>query len=821
MDFNIDKTKVKKSSVDMDELVGRLSTGKAILFTGAGFSMSSKNVAGEEPSAGGELAKEICRLGGFAEDEDLRYATDYYMSNFSKTNLVELLKQKYTLQSTSKAHETICSINWRRFYTTNYDKGVEISSSKVGKVVECIDVTHSAATYYKRDGLCIHLNGSIDSLTEDSLENSFKLSTSSYISPDSFLSSDWYYYFKKDLERSSAIVFVGYSMYDVEIQKILFENQSLREKTYFVTRENPATKTEFILSKFGSIVPIGVDGFARLIEENISELEASDIYENLQSLELYQLSKESIEIRDADVETMIMYGDISKNFIDDGIAGEQRIPFLVLRDQLDEARIFIEEGSNIVIYGDMGNGKSMLLRELEADLSIRSIDSYHVVDIEGDYIGDIDLISKSGKRSVVFVDGYERYLDLIKHYSCSLPKNISIIASARTAEHERLRQYLKDIGFEHNDLCVDVLSLDESSALVDIIDNLGMWGDKAGMSNDRKVDFIQVKNAAQISVTLLSIFNSPQIKDRIAKELGSLLSEPEIKDTIFAIALIEVLDMPCKFSLVSDVADNNVVYSASLQQNEHYKSLFKSNGLEVITKSSIFCLSLIKNHFTPSYVIAQLQKIARKLNKYDRNDFEQRAIFKSTLRFSFIEKIIPGENKKNSLRRYYEDLKISVPWLKSDPHFWLQYGMANITFKEYPKAQQFLDQSYSLARKKEGYHTSNIDTQQARLYLLIAIQEPDPSQVYDGFSKCHRLLERLDNDVYKFRQVEKYRDFYESCYSKLSKKNKVGFEHACKAMRKAIDNAVEIGEINISQQGEIKKAKTNLDYVLSTMTTAA
>ena len=514
---------------------------------------------------------------------------------------------------------------------------------------------------------------------------------------------------------------------------------------------------------------------------------------------------------------MIMYGDISDSLVDDGVVSEQRIPYLILRSQLDEAKKFIDNNKNIVFYGDMGNGKSMLLRELQTHLSLNSIDCYNIIDWEGDYVGDIDLLSKGGKKSVIFIDGYERYLDLVKHYCGSMPANIMLVATARTAEHERLRQYLKNIEFEYNELCIDLLSIEESSALVDIVDNLGMWGEKAGMSNGRKIDFIQEKNSAQISLTLLSIFNSPQIRDRVALVLESLITDSRVKDTIFAIALIEVLDMPCNFSLISDIAGDDIIYSAGLQQNEAFRSLFKSSGLEIKAKSSIFCLSLIKNHFTPTYVISQLQKIAKKLDGYSRNDYEQMTIFKSTLRFSFVERIIPGESKKNSLRRYYEDLKISVPWLKNDPHFWLQYGMANITFKEYGKAQQFFDQSYSLARKKDGYHTSNIDTQQARLYLLIAMKESDGSKMYEGFSKCHKILNSLDNDVYKFRQVEKYRDFYESCFSKLSKKNRVGFQHACKAMNDSIDSSVSNGEINVSEQRTIIKAKNNLEHVLSSI----
>lgn len=97
------------------------------------------------------------------------------------------------------------------------------------------------------------------------------------------------------------------------------------------------------------------------------------------------------------------------------------------------------------------------------------------------------------------------------------------------------------------------------------------------------------------------------------------------------------------------------------------------------------------------------------------------------------------------------------------------------------------------------------------------MRESDGSKMYEGFSKCHKILNSLDNDVYKFRQVEKYRDFYESCFSKLSKKNRVGLQHACKAMNDSIDNSVSNGEINVSEQRTIIKAKNNLEHVLSSI----
>lgn len=811
MDIQINRTALKKEKVDVDLMLRKISTGKAVLFTGAGFSIGTSNVDGKEPPIASELSKKICQLGAFPEDADLKFAADFYIfNNYDKDGLISLLKNQYTISGVADTHNKICMANWRRFYTTNYDKSIEIAATNTGKMVECIDINHSTIEYYKRDNLCIHLNGSIDSLTSDSLENSFKLSTSSYISTDAFISSDWYYYFKKDLERSSAIVFVGYSMYDIDIQRILFEDNNLKEKTYFITRENPDPKSIFTLSKFGHVLPIGVDGFSKIIDKNIDLFKKYNDEHNYQSLCEYELSDESNEIRDSNVEVFLMYGDIDDSFVDNAVSGEQRIPYLILRDSLDKVLEFSKASQNTLIYSGLGNGKTVLLREIKAFLTINAIRVFVVEDMDGDYIGDFDALVKTNDKVVIIIDGYEPYVDLIKHYSLTRPKNINIIATARTADHERLRSMLGDIGFVYNELGVDELSKDDASAFVNIIDNVGMWGSNAGLSHDRKIDLLKKKNSLQLSLSLLNLFDAPQIKDKVNSILASLLRNPLHKETIFAISILEILDLPAEHSLISEVARNNEIYSSSLRGNENFKHLFRLSGRRVISKSSLFSLFLVKNYFSSAYITEQFQLIAGKFNSYNKKDYVQEKIFKAMLRFSFVERLMPGSNKKGNLRNYYENLKVTVPWLKGDPHFWLQYAMSNITYKEYGKAQLFIDQAYALAEKKYNYHTSNIDTQQARLLILIAVSENDKTKVFPMFEQAHKLLSKLDDDVYKYRQIDRYKEFYDSCYNNLSKKNKTNFVHACKRIIGDMSKAESNGIIDTHSNYVIKKTKETL-----------
>ena len=66
----------------IDLLLRRIASGKAILFTGAGFSRGTTNIDDLEPPLATELAIKICEAGNFPACDDLRFAADYYLSKY-------------------------------------------------------------------------------------------------------------------------------------------------------------------------------------------------------------------------------------------------------------------------------------------------------------------------------------------------------------------------------------------------------------------------------------------------------------------------------------------------------------------------------------------------------------------------------------------------------------------------------------------------------------------------------------------------------------------------------------------------------------------
>jgi len=799
------------SDVDINRARDRLRSGRALLFIGAGFSLETKNVDGKSPPDAKHLAHEIARLSGMPDDDDLKYVSDRFLQYGDPQDLIRLLTRLYTVKDVTPAHSIITGASWRRIYTTNYDNSVELSARLAGSPYHGITIADAPSEYASRENICIHINGSIDRLTAETINAEFKLSRSSYVSSDSFLESSWHYIFKKDLEWCSGIFFVGYSLYDMEVEKLLYESPEFKEKTFFVLGESPTEKEIFTLSKYGCVLPIGVKGLARLIKEIEYSGESDEFW--LDAFVEKKITESEEEITDSEIWDFLLHGRINKSHIDLAITGIQEKKYLVVRHDVAAVAQHLMDGQSVVVHSEFGNGKSVFLDEVASYLTIHGIQVFIFTDEDGDYIADIDKIIKANVSAVLVVDGYTKQADLIKYYSENPSPRICLLLSDRTYAYEHSSGWLATnlpTCVEYN---IDLLTDDECKEVAAIVENLGKWDFAAGLSKDRKASIICKENNRQISHVLLVLFDAPQIRDRISHLLSPLFVNEKEKNTVFAICLLEVMDFPRTKSLISEVAGNNEIYSVRLWKNAEFRQLFTPRGEKIETKSSVFSLHLLRKHLSSSYITDRLLMSITHFNNVQDGGFVQKEIFKSLMRFSFIERLLPEENKRNSLVKFYEELKVRIPWLTKSPHYWLQYAMARMTFHELDKAEAYLKQAYAIAANKEGYDTSYLDAQQGRLYLLRSLENRDPASSYEQFANAHRILSPLDNNVYKFRQVLAYEKIYLTKYPAFSKRNKVNFEHACKKMLD--DTYIPVNNFqNIKGESVTSDCKNTLEKIL-------
>jgi len=318
--MNIQSITPKTTDNTLDSILNHVASRGAILFLGSGFSASAHGLKDKEMPVAKELAQKIGNLQDFDAEGDLRYATSRYLSaNGDKNKLIDMLRETFTVTEVKDHHVAIASAPWRRVYTTNYDLCFEQAAAKAQKLVTTVDIQSSPSNYSAKNEICVHLNGSLLNLTIESLDDEFKLTTSSYLSPNSFLNSKWFYSFQTDLEFSTAIIFVGYSMYDIEVQRVLHNNPHFTSKTYFITRSLKGGRDQFTLEQFGTILPIGVIDFAQSIKKKSNDFNAEPEELMLASLWEYEVNSTEMAARDKNVDDFLMYGKAKDLLIESSI----------------------------------------------------------------------------------------------------------------------------------------------------------------------------------------------------------------------------------------------------------------------------------------------------------------------------------------------------------------------------------------------------------------------------------------------------------------------------------------------------------------------
>ena len=784
MDIKVENMALNKTHVDkraFSKMSDLISTGNAILFAGAGFNYKAENILGEMPPCGEKLSYKICELGGFEPDRDLKYASDFYLANYDRKKLINFLKDIFTINKVKKYHKTIVSKNWRRIYTTNYDNLIDLAGLKVSKRVTAITIDDSPDDYLNDSNLCIHLNGNLKILNEDSLNTKFKLSDSSYCSPDSFVSSAWNYVFQKDLERCSAIIFVGYSLYDIEIKKLLHNCEKFKQKAFFIIKGNPSQKEQFEVSKYGTTFPIGIGKFASALENiRVNDPNTDQFY--LETFSEFAPSSDSMNIRDSDIYHFLMQGELKDCYYQQAANGVQSLPFLVNRKIADEIVDHILDKKNILIYSGLGNGKTVLSKIIAAKLILRGVKCYLLNDEHGEWEKDLDKISQQKSPTVLILDGYIANHDFFKYFKMIKPDNITLLLTTRVSELEWYEKALKEIPTHRFN--ISQIEFDEIAEFVDIINNAALWDKMTALSFTRKRDIIKNRYKSQFSQTLLNLLKSPKIKVKFEDIVKKVSSKDEYKKTILVIAICQVWQIRHDRALIATISRSDLIYSSEFAENLYIKELLSS---ELCFCSSVFALFVLKNYFSPIYIVDQLLEIAEILNN-EKSVGNIRKFFQDILRFGKIEKILSENNKKNALVKHYEQLKNRLTWLQRESHFWMQYGMAQIPYKNYNTAQRYFNTAYDIARRIEGYDTSYIDTQQARLYMKQAVASSEDVDGMKYFEKAHKLLSTLDIGEHVLRQLKYYHRFYDTHYSSLSKGMKTRFNGYCVYIKNKIES---------------------------------
>lgn len=793
----------------LEEAILHAKRGEALLFTGAGFSFGTRNMLpddeGDVPDARGfarRLADKVSAKGQY----ELPVISQYFVKKKGENGLLDELLQTFTVTAVQSYHAYIGSIPWRRVYTTNYDTSFEFAALQSGLSWHptTIDAVPSAT-----QRLCVHINGHVSNLTIHTLLKQIKLTHSSY-SADSFAESQWSQQFRQDMNAAKAIIFIGYSLADLDISRLIYSSPDLARKSVFIVGPNDDEITVGPLEEHGSVYAIGSEQFVSIAKsitpsKDISPHEYSWLIPYKAPTPVAPTDKEAIELL-----TM----GVAENGNIAWALGEPENSFCVTREVIKQILREIDGGRRwFLLHADLGSGKSILKHELSHFLENRNYKVFWDSSFDLNRKSDLNNIARETDKVSLFIDESPDRFEVIDGLLAVNNPHVVVFICVRSTLYElgegRYEQYLPAdyIPFDINNLTDS-----DIDQFVRIFNRLGLWGAKARDTDKQKADFVKVECRRGIAKLIVSAFEDSDIGRRITHAASQTLNDKsDVASLIILSFLLNRIGHPPNPTLLSDITDTD---AWKIVRTEPFRAAgefirFK-DGL-IKSRSSIISTYLLRKTLRPENLVWHIEQFVRRLARLKR-DSVLHHVFVELQRFPVLETIIESSRKREIIIGYFQSIK-DIPYNEKRPLFWLHYAMARLAYGEFKESALYFEHAKSLA-KDNPKELAEVNNHYARLLLDSRTKSPDYADYFDAFELAHGiLLQQMNkggNKHFPYRQAKNYVEFISFRKRELTDAQVKRFITSCRQVISAIDHL----EGSISRSNEVEECRLAMDRAI-------
>ena len=757
--------------MELEEALELGLNGHAVLFVGAGFSVGAINRNGQRLKTGRELADHLASFVDLPRSTSLEDAAEEFTSFYGEDDLIEVIKDEFTVSEITAAHTQLASIPWRRIYTTNYDDVLEAAYSRLNRSLKPMTLSADARSRPNRavpGTQCIHLNGFVELLNRQTIGSELKLTDSSYLTA-SVSESPWAVLFRQDLKLARAVFFVGYSLADLDIRRLIFESPELSQKCFFVLGEHPEEATRRRASRFGTILPMDTTAFAESLSAKAAQYVPQEPEAHIgYSIKQFAAPEGPFAFSDQSIFDLLLLGHLKPDLVWSSLhEGE---PYICERLGTQRVIDSVSSGARVVVvHSELGNGKTCFLEAVKCRALESGYDVYTVSVRSEDIFRELDQIVTSAVKTLLFVEEYPDWIDVIEHFSLNANSNISLVLSARNPVHDvmidRVCQVLGRTDIP--EFSTDLLTRQELGWISDFFNRYGLWGEKAAWSTNRKLGYLAGKCRSQFGSILMDLFESPQIAHRFERILNGLSGRRDYYEVLISVMILAVVQRSSSIDLMIDIW-RNAVMETQFKRNEAVREFFDFPTGEIKLRSAPAAQFILKHVADANLTVDTLIKMARAFNMGARFSDTHRSLLRELMRFSTLQGLLPERQRRPAIIRYYEGIK-NLDRCRRNPQFWLQYAIACLTLEELDRAEAYFDTAYSFASAGD-YGTIQIDNHYARFLLVRATKMPDPDTCMESFRQARLIIERQIKDDrmhYPYRVARLYLDFYEVFESRL------------------------------------------------------
>lgn len=742
------------------DVVKHILNGHGLLFLGAGFSKGAINIKNEPLGDANELSYFLCDEMGIEHDKDLGAVSGYYLQSAMderelsnrKNRLIQNIQNLFITSKVEEFHEIIINLPWRRIYTTNYDDVVEFSHNEPLNSYTLNSLTKDILN----DKCVIHLNGYARTVTPEKLDNEFKLTNRSYLEDD-FLKSSSKIAFDYDVKNSKVIVIIGASLkFDLDIQRVLFANKDIREKTVFIDRKKEIISPIETQRKklIGEVYTIGTEGFAEKIKSIIptyKPIKNNDQFESFEQI-TNKFNNNYQKLAESDIWNLLINGEINPLLVH---LHKDTNEYLILREIFENIKrdLTMNDFRVGVIHSNLGNGKTSAVINLAYQLS----DMYNVY-IFKEYRENIEVeIEKiRGKDKVILIiENYHNHLDLIEKVLRFTNQNCKILLTSRTyvnnSTYYRLNEMVsnQEIIKEYN---INLLRPLEIKELAKYIQKRNF--DKTFNLSLKKIELLISRDCnKRISDVLLYLLNSKNIRDKIDEITNPLLKSKIKKDILLAIIISNACSLELEFDDLVILLDLHSEIN-SIIRDPDINEFLDIDSSKIRLKSSILSKYIMTAKEMNKDAIEIMKTMilnADRLIEPNKTEVVRKLLISnSNIREILVETPKESTEEVNRYILEYFECLTEIKEFKENIFFWLQYAMACIDAKELERADNYFKNSYSLTYPT--FNTYQIDTQYGRFLLELGICKETNDASFNEFKEAmgylHAALIKKPNQAY-------------------------------------------------------------------------
>jgi hypothetical protein len=763
--------------------------GRAVLFTGAGFSRGAKNLRNTPFKSGLGLAAHLAPLVGLPSTTALEDAAEWFQRKMGKDRLIEELQQEFTVKEVTQDQIDAIKQPWKRVYTTNYDNVAETAAARASKRLTPATLSDMVYELPHSGTLCVHLNGFIDRIKVDLSDAEIKLTDTSYLT-QTVIDSQWAATLRHDFDAARAVIFIGYSTADIDIRRILYERPELKEKSFFIVGPGIDSLSKDKISRFGTVLEIGLEGFNAAVakaSQSYSEGSGSDPL-NYCVRRFEPPSGTAAAFADQYIFDLVLRGDIRPEYVWQSLHGH--LKYFIDGNAASKALAALEGGHRAVaIHSDLGNGKTAVLEALKVKAFDAGYDVYSVAHDAETLFEELQAIFKSSRRTLVVVEHYADWLEAIDFIGKNAPGNVVLAVTARASTHDlmvnRLAERLKPGSLV--EVPADLLSQAELEQIVDLFDRYGLWGDLAAKSRSYKLDHLARTCHAEWHAILIDRFKAPQIRDRFAPIVETLSKQKRYYEVVIATLVLNVLEFAPSIDILLSLC-GSAVLEADFKLDVSVREVLDASSGRIRLRSSVAGQFILTQFGDPNVLVSVLTRMAKASDGSARNNHLYFELLKSLTKFNSLQHVFPEHDRKRAFIRYYEAIK-DLYFTRKNPLFWLQFAIACTVFEEFDRAEKYFDTAYSLAEKRE-FNTFQIDNHYARFLLMRAIRSKDPTNCMKSFRDARKLIfEQIQTERlhYPFRVATSIAEFYDTFAASLSPAERQEIGRAAKHISARID----------------------------------